>query len=132
MFYLFFFVFPVRGALLAASTVAARPSPPPWPTSLLPASPLRPSAAPAAGSTTIDVSQRLNRRLALRRTFMQLQSRPGDSREPVPRADLVRALAANVGVAAFLSGGALLDRVAVRGSLLMLMLMLMRMVDSWC
>ena len=83
-------------------------------------------APPALGSATTasqrasaDVSQRLNRRLMLRRVFMQLQSKPGDKGEQVSRAQFRDALASNAAVMAFLGDGKLLQQVAVRSGWLL-------------
>ncbi len=61
-----------------------------------------------------DVARRLNRRLALRRLFMQLQVQPG-SAEPVPRAAYVAALRGSVVVMSFLGHSSVLATLEVGG-----------------
>jgi hypothetical protein len=63
----------------------------------------------------VDVSQRLNRRLMLRRVFMQLQSKPGDKSELVSRRQFHTALTADAAIMGFLGGSSVLARVTVRG-----------------
>jgi hypothetical protein len=70
------------------------------------------SVASAATGTPapFDVSVRLNRRLMLRRIFMQLQSRPGDKTESVAKRRFHDALASNDAVLPFLRSTTLLDQ----------------------
>jgi hypothetical protein len=86
--------------------------------SVIPAPPPLPAAAtvssPSVRTPSVDVSQRLNRRLMLRRVFMQLQSKPGDKGELISREQFHKALSSHEGIMSFLSGSSVLARVAVR------------------
>lgn len=72
-----------------------------------------PAPVVPAQPASFDVSVRLNRRLMLRRVFMQLQIRPGDKTESISKKRFHDALMSNEAVMAYLRTTTLMQQLQV-------------------